>query len=254
MRLEQIETRVLGAVRFVDSTTGLRITSPLSVRADGLSFTRNRSGHYVIASAVGLEAHTKVFEKPPAEPELGKLTFNLTVDDPTRLYLSRQRTIKLPRDSDPKNAGNEDSLFKLIDVQLFPSSIAATGSGWAVIRASVVRKDTKDPLGAALIRVTKKNGNAADETKPLGRGLTDKRGEALVTVPGIPITTFGEDEGAVTVKEIDVTITAFFDPKATGIPDPDDLETRRATLKNAKIDIKLAPGRIVPLTLELTLS
>lgn len=252
MRLEQVEQRVLGAIRFVDSTTKLRIGSPLSVKAAGLNFVRNRSGHYVIANALGLEAHTAAFEKPPASPALGTLPFEISVADPTGQFLPRRHALKLPRDPDPQHAGASDSLFQLIDVELFPSSIAQTGPGWAVIRATVLKRGTKEPLKGSLIRVTRKNGAAGDEN-PLGRGLTDKRGEALVAVPGIPVTTFGEGAGAVTTNEIDVTIEVFFDPNASGIPDPDDLEARRASLKTAKTDTKLASGRMFPLTLEVTL-
>jgi len=252
MRLEPVEQRILGAIRFVDATTKLRIGSPLIVKADGLSFVRNRSGHYVIASATGLETHTAAFDKPPVSPGLGTMLFEINVADPASQYLARRHALKLPRDPDPKHANVGDSLFQLIDVELFPSSIAPTGPGWAVIRATVLKRGTKEPLSGSLIRVTRKNGVAAGE-KALGRGLTDKRGEALVAVPGIPVTTFGEGAGSVTTNEIDVTIEAFFDPAASGIPDPDDLEERRTSLKTETIITKLASGRTFPLTLEVTL-
>lgn len=254
MRLEQVDRRILGAIRFVDSTTGLPITSALSVKSGGLlRFVRNLSAHYVIAGAPGLEAHTIAFAKPPDSPAVGTLTFEISIDDPARKYLSRRHTLKLPRDPDPNKAGASDSLFRAAEVRLFPSSTAFTGVGWAVIRASVVRKGTDDPLNGALLRVTKKNGTLADEAKPLGVGLTDKRGEALVAVPGIPVTTFGEGAGAVTTNEIDITIAAFFDPEASAIPDPDDLEARRANLKSVTIDTQLGSGRVIPLKFEITL-
>jgi len=121
-----------------------------------------------------------------------------------------------------------------------------------VIRATVRKRGTTEPLKGALIRVTKKNGPAA-EKNPLGRGLTDQRGEALVAVPGIPVTTFGEDERSVTSNEIDVTIATFFDPNASGVPDPDDLEARRTSLKTTTTDTRLASGRIFSMTLEVPL-
>lgn len=253
MRLEQVDRRVLGAVRFVDSTTGLPVSNPLAVTASGLEFVRNLSGHYVIAGAVGLEEHALAFDKPPAVPALGSLTFEIRVADPTREYLPRRQTIGLPRDPDPKNASSSNSLFHAIDVRLFPAARALTGVGWAVIRASVVKKGTDEPLSGALLRVTKKNGAPADETKPLGIGLTDNRGEALVTVPGIPVTTFGEGDGDVTTNEIDVTIKAFFDPNAGTLPDPDDLEARRENLKSKAIDTKLGSGRVVAMKFEIEL-
>lgn len=253
MRLEQLDRRVLGAVRFVDSTTGLPVATTLSVKASGLEFVRNLTGHYVIAGAAGLEGHALAFEKPPTAPGLGSLTFEIRVSDPAREYLPRRRTIKLPRDPDPKNASTNDSLFRAIEVRLFPAATAFTGVGWAVIRASVSEKGTNHPLRGALLRVTRKNGAPADETRPLGVGLTDTRGEALVAVPGIPVTTFGEGDGAVTTNEIEVTIKAFFDPNAGDLPDPDDLEARRASLKSTAIDTKLGSGRVVAIQFEIEL-
>src|SRR5215510_7137654 len=129
MRLEQFDRRVLGAVRFVDSTTGVPVVTPLAVQAGGLRFVRNLGGHYVIAGATGLEEHTTVFEKPPANPALGALTFEITVADPGHEYLPRRQTIKLPRDPDPKNADAVDSLFRAVEVRLFPAARAATGPG-----------------------------------------------------------------------------------------------------------------------------
>ena len=251
---EHVDRRVLGAVRYVDSTTGLPVSKNLMVQGNGLKFVRNLSGHYVIAGAAGLEEHEGAFEKPPAGPALGSLSFEIKVDDPNRQYLSRRHTIKLPRDPDPQKAETAASLFRAIEVRLFPSSTAATIAGWAVIRASVFKKGTNEPLSGALLRVTKKNGAPADDAKPLGIGLTDRRGEALVAVPGIPVITFGEGEGDVTTKEIDVTISAFFDPNAGPVPDPDDLETRRVTLKSAKIDTKLGSGLVIPMKFEIPLS
>src|SRR5690606_11784559 len=48
----------------------------------------------------------------------------------------------------------------------------------------------------------------------IARGLTDGRGEALLAVVGVPMLTFGEDEEAVVVDEVTVTVEAVFDPAA----------------------------------------
>ena len=158
----------------------------------------------------------------------------------------------LPRDRYPKMLDKSDSLFRAVEVRLFPSATAATGASWSVIRASVVKKGTNVPLPQVLLRVTKRNATTADEAKPLGIGMTDKRGEALVAVPGIPVTTFGETHGAVTTNEIEVTVSAFFDPNAGAVADPDELEAKRATLKSAKADTKLASGRLMSMNFEIT--
>ena len=99
---EHMDRRVLGALRFIDSTTGLPVSANLKVNASGLKFVRNLSGHYVIAGASGLEEHEGAFEKPPASPAPGSLPFEISVADPSREYLSRRHTIRLPRDPDPQ--------------------------------------------------------------------------------------------------------------------------------------------------------
>ena len=66
---------------------------------------------------------------------------------------------------------------------------------------------TGDALGGVLLRV-RRNGDV------IARGLTDGRGEALLALVGVPLLTFGEDEEAVVVDEVTVTVEAVFDPVA----------------------------------------
>ena len=247
MRSEHIQRRVLGAVQFVDATAGLRIADPLQVQAAGATLVRNRTGLFVITQAAGLEEHSETFEQAPSTPALGSVSVALTVSDPSRQYLTRRCTILLPRDPDPANATQSTSLFQPIDVALYPSPAADIASGWAVIRASVTQQDKSTPLSGALIRVLR-----ATNSERLALGLTDGRGEALVSVAGIPVTTWSTEPGAVIVTELDVTIQTVFDKAATGPPDPDDLERRQATLPSSSITAKLAAGRVLKTQLSVT--
>src|SRR5207237_1781644 len=95
----------------------------------------------------------------------------------------------------------------------------------------------------ALILVVKTAGGV-----PLARGMTDARGEALVAVQGIPITTFAEhDSGSVLETEIAVFLELIFDPAAPVPPDPDDLENRRGDLTLRTAPATLAAGRMLSL-------
>ena len=94
-----------------------------------------------------------------------------------------------------------------------------------MVRASVDARSTGAALPGALIRVVR----SADST-PLGRGVSDERGEALVAIPGIPVTTWDSGSGSVLAAEIDVTLHVVYDQAVVGPPDPDDLEARQATL------------------------
>jgi hypothetical protein len=102
----------------------------------------------------------------------------------------------------------------------------------------------------------------------LAMGLADNRGEALVPVLGIPITTWGETPGAVVATDIDVTLEVVFDPEVRRIadtdalasgadpnagymPDPDVLRQRPAS---ASFVIRLASGQTRIETLFLNLA
>lgn len=244
MITESIERRMLGALRFVDAVTGQRLDDGLAVSSDVAEFRRNRPGDYAIFAAVGLESHADEFDVPPVpvvppDPQdtaiaLGSVPVTLTVRDHARRYLARQVTVLLPRDADPLNATNPDSLFSPILVPLYPSPDGPTWPGWAVIRATT-------NLANALLRVVRVSDDAL-----LGSGMTDERGEALVGVAGIPITTFSGGAGPVLATTVDVEIQVIADPAAVGAPDPDDLELRHvALLVRTSPQLELASGKIV---------
>lgn len=270
MRLEHVERRVLGAVRFLDATTTLPIRAPLAVVAERVRFVCNRGGRYVIFSAPGLQAYTESFQRQPVAPDpqsvaLRSIPIELNITDPEGVYLPRRSTIEIPLDADPARADDEGSLFKFIDVKLYPSPVAQTSVGWAVVRATVKETGTNNRLPWALIRVLR-----AGDSLLLATGLSDRRGEALVPVSGIPITTWEEGTGPVLATEIDVALEVVFDPAVKKVrdpedlsaaddpnrgyvPDPNDLEARRATLPSSSSPAKLASGREHKAVLEVTL-
>jgi hypothetical protein len=127
-----------------------------------------------------------------------------------------------------------------VDVSLFPAPAAPTWPGWAVVRASVAGAVSGAGLANALVRVVRQSDGVL-----LGAGMTDARGEALVAVQGIPSTTFDEGAGPVLATEIAVRLEVIRDPDAPGVPDPGDLETRRADLTVRTATAMLASGRVV---------
>ena len=112
--------------------------------------------------------------------------------------------IALPRDP---GATGEDSLFAARSIALHPAPGARLGINWCALRVSLAHPASGDALGGALLRVV-----AGDAV--LARGLSDWRGEALVPVAGIPVTTWSEDEEAVVVSHVAATLEAIFDPEA----------------------------------------
>jgi hypothetical protein len=251
--LERQERRVLGALRCVDATTGVPTVDPLQVVVEGAKIQRNRSGLYVISSATALPTHEAAFATPPAAPDVGSISLSGSIRDPLGRYLPRLVSFALPRDPLPAHADHADSLFTPIDVPLYPASAAPFGNNWSILRVSVTENASGDALGGALLRVTQ-------GPKVLARGLTDWRGEALVTVLGVPVTTWSDDPHAVVVSEINAQIEVIFDaasgtrvamdsvregrpPALQQLVDPDEIEAQRATLPNATQAIVLAAGR-----------
>lgn len=232
--LERYEWRVLGALRLADATTGATIGRALQVEAPDASLVRNRSGLYVIRHWAGLATHESEFLAPPADPAPGSQSLTLSVTDPEGGYLPVTAVLRLPRSPDPAHADDADSLFQPAVVSLFPSSGAPVGANWAVLRVSVSDTASGDALGGALLRV-RSNGDV------LGRGLSDWRGEALVPVVGVPVTTFSDDPHAVVISEINVTLEAAFDPATGGRVAADAV---RAGLQPAE------PPRVDPAAIE----
>lgn len=262
VELERVERRVLGALRCIDATTGAAIDLPLQVELAGSRLQRNRSGLYVIHTINELAGHTSAFAQPPSTPAVASLKLVATLSDPSGRYLPRLVDLALPRDPLPGHGGIPESLFQPIDIPLYPASAAPLGANWAVLRINV-SESGGDALGGALLRISK--GGTV-----LARGLTDWRGEALLPVSGVPVTTWSDTPGAVVASEIEVTLEAVFDPAAGSrsstaavlagripeslpVVDPDRLERQRASLPHSNTSLAIAARRTQSLPLVLTL-
>lgn len=254
--LERLERRVLGAIRCIDATTLAPIDDTLQVQAPGARFVRNPSGLYVLTRWTRLDTHETGFDAPPPEPAPGSLTLTVNIHDRRGRYLSRRLTMALPRVADLAAASDPAWLFRPIEVAMYPGPGAAVGANWAAVRVTATDPSTNTALGGALLRVV-----AAGRV--LARGLTDWRGEALVPVAGVPVTTWSTEPDAVVVNEIAASLECVFDPAAgtriavadvrdgrvpaaLPIVDPQSIEDGRAMLPQTAAPLVLAAGRTVP--------
>jgi hypothetical protein len=235
MSVDLLDRRVLGGVRFVDAVTGLPVSRTLAVSAPKVGWIHNSSGDYVVASAPGLEAHEDAFSAPPGVPDVGSVAITLTVRDPLGEYLPRRATVRLPRDPDLTHADQPASLFRPVGVPLYPAPIARTAPGWAVLRV------TAQEWPGALLKVVQDGTNQV-----LGRGQSDARGEALVAVPGIPVTTFNTGMGPVLATQVAAQLQVFAGAGGAEPSDPDQLEEQPPS-KSAPV--QLASGRSLSLSL-----
>lgn len=271
---ERIEQRVLGALRLVDRATGGPLTRPLKVFSDSARLVRNLSGLYVVTQADGLEEHTESFLAPPDNPAPESNTYNIEVHDPQMHYLPRLVSLRLPRDPDPGNAGSPDSLFKARDVAMYPSSTARLSPNWSTVRAFVTLGpdvQTARPVRGCLIRIV----DAGQETE-LAWGISDERGEALVIVPGVPVTKFadgegeggppgappfgggppghggGDDKSPVVVYTLAVRLEVSLQPFASWPVNPEQLEQNHEVNRRMSMDLELTTGRMERVAIHLT--
>jgi hypothetical protein len=266
--LERVEHRVLGALEFVDATTGARIRSLLRLRVlappDAARFVRNPGQLYVLHGWAPLAAHETAFAQPPAAPAVAALALELAVEDPSGEYLPRRLTMRLPRDPNPANRNDPASLFQPQRVELMRSASARLGANWSCIELRVAAQGSDAALGGALIEVRSTAGTL------LARGLSDWRGEALVPVAGVPVTTWSEGVGDPVTTVTSARVRVFFVPALGSVvaraavlagqppatlpaPDTDALSSHPDVLASAPIEVLLAARRSQSLAVVLSL-
>ncbi|MEJ8853154.1 hypothetical protein WKW79_01155 [Variovorax robiniae] len=254
--------RVLGAIECVDGSTGARIAEPLQLQAPGARFVRNVSGLYALVSWTPLASHADAFAAPPATPAVGSQALDVRITDPAGHYVPRDARMLLPRDPNPLNAASPDSLFRPQRVPMMRSATAPPGHNWSTLFVNV-SAGNGDALGGALIEVF----NASAQL--IARGVSDWRGECVLPVVGIPVTTWGDGEDAVVVDQVPATVRVRWpavagtrvaqDLVAAGRPparlpiiDPDNLPVVPTPIAGTPVDIQLTAGRAQSLRVVLT--
>lgn len=261
-RPETIDRRILGAIVFLDAL-GRRVRSPVAAAAAGATLWQKEPGVLIVAGAPGLSDHVAAFVGPPGVPALGsvELAVDLVPADPA--LAPRRAIVPLPRDPDPANAAEPDSLFRPQEIVLWPSPRGVPSGFAAALRVTLRRSTDGARIEGAVLRVQ-------PDGRPAALALTDAAGEALLLVPGVPLSTPGD--GAVVLPDIGATLTARLDPAAarfhreddldaaraaamrrrTGLPDPDTLLTRPGLASTAPAALRLAAGRSRHLDLDWT--
>src|SRR5258708_2282147 len=100
MGVDIFDSRVLGALRFVNATTGAESSAPLQVSAQNTLFIRNQRMLGVKTAAPGLDGYMGQFKPPPPSPAVESVAIEVDISDPNGRYLARRSTIRLPRDAD----------------------------------------------------------------------------------------------------------------------------------------------------------
>ncbi|SMF27524.1 hypothetical protein SAMN02745866_01751 [Alteromonadaceae bacterium Bs31] len=243
---EAINRRVFAALQMVDAATGQMIFSPIQLQGEGANIFRNKSGFFVIKELHGASEYSASFETPAAPP-VGSMELTLSCQDPKRKYLERTLSLSLPRDANPANSDNADSLFNPLVVELYRDVHAKTLVNWSLVR--VVATDSGEPVVGAFIQVVR-----LSDDQLIGRSISNQQGEALVIIPGIPITEFSEgddeededdseEEEAVVIQDINVRVElSLADPPQWPV-NPDVLQSNHAANIEQTINTSLRTGR-----------
>lgn len=235
---EGLESRALAAIRFFDAETRVPTAEPVVVSGEGLRIIRNVSGLHVIMDAPGFSDYATHFELPVSPP--ATQTFTLVARVPSRRYLSRSFTLQLPRDTSPgpNDTLPSNSVFRPVDVTLYPSSLMSPSARSAVVRIRVEDKNGK-ALPDALVALS------LAEPSIERWGLSNELGEALILVPGIPIADWG-DLSAPT--HFTFTLRAAWAASALP-PNPDTLSAAFHSLTDT---LDIAAGEEVTTTIQLS--
>lgn len=250
---DQMDRRVLGALRFSDRATEEWINKPLLVSSNQAHIFRKANGLYVMASVDGLEDHEISFKSAPDHPQTASIAIDVMVKDLSGQYLPRRVRVRLPRDPDPDKSTQTESLFQPVNISLYPSVAARLSDTWSTIRASVIEVDsidgTKVPVSGSLLRVVRKS-----DDKVLSSGISDPDGEALIVVPGIPIINFSHiDDKHVDPESIktEVRLELSLRQKRPWPINPDELERDHSGSIHYQNEFFLQTGKLIRANIEL---
>lgn len=253
MGIERVDQRVLAALRLIDGATQAELIRPLHLTSDTARLVRNARGYYVVTGANELEHHIASFQDVPVEPALPS-SYGFEISDPLGHYLPRLLELLLPRNSNPAEASDDDSLFRPVDVAMYPSSTAPLSHNWSTLRLSIARAVDHAPVRGALLQVI----DVTDD-RLLAGGIADERGEALVIVPGVPVTKFADEESEgegdgdppVVVNTLPVRLELSLDAADPWPVNPDLLVQNHVANRRMSVELALSTGRMERVVINL---
>jgi hypothetical protein len=254
LRFEYADRRALAALVFVDAL-GARVVSPVSVTAPPrVRLLHKRPGEMVVMEVPELATHD-TFAVPPDDTLFGSVPVQLDIRPAARGLGTRRYELSLPRNPVPAVPLPVDSLFRPIEIPLLPTPGATPTGLVAALSVTLRRADDGRRIEGALLRLVPEGG------RPVARALTDAAGEALLLVPGVPLSVAGP--AATVLPDLGATLDAIVDPtlarfhrddaldaaraaalrRSTGFVNPDDLEARLAASATATMPVRIAAGR-----------
>lgn len=260
---EYLDRRALASLVFVDAA-GRFVTTPVTITAPGVRLLVKRPGEVAVMNAPGFQAYADAFSAPPATPAVGSVAVALDLRPADPSHGPRRFVLALPRDPDPAHGTDPASVFRSVEVPLLPGTPASVTGLLAALRVNVRRSADGVPIEGALVRLRPEGG------RPQARALTDPAGDALLLVPGVPLSSPGP--GGTVRPDIAADLDAVIDPnlvrfnpdaglddaraaaaaRLNNLIDPDDLETRLAAGATAPASVRIAAGQTRTATISWT--
>jgi hypothetical protein len=259
---ELLDRRALALLTFVDAL-GNEVTSPVSVAGEGVRFFAKRPGALVITDAPGFAGYAAAFDPLPA---VAATTIQLDLRPADPALSPRRFGLALPRDPDPDPARTilPGSLFQPVQVTLLPTPLSELRGMTAAFSVNVRRATDNARVEGALVRLRPEGG------RPEAHAMTDAAGDALLLVPGVPLSSPGA--GAVVRPDIAADLDAVVDPalalfhadadlaaardaarrRMQGFIDPDDLATRLGAAATPAQTVRIQAGRTRTATISWT--
>lgn len=189
----------------------------LLVRGDGIVSVRKRDGSIAILEAPGFEDYCASLVAP-SSPAPGSKAIAMDLEPVTFELSPRRFNLKLPRDPDPANAGDDASLFQPVGIEILPGPGARLSGSACALRVTVVRKSDKKLVENALVRAR------TDDQQFSARGLTNALGQATLVFPALPVAFPGA--GANLLGEIQAHVVVTADPASANFNAPSALPGR----------------------------
>jgi hypothetical protein len=250
MMLENVDRRILGALRCVDAVSRTPIAEFIAVHSPTLDIRRSSSGSYVVFNAPGMRDFTTKFDVAPPGP--AATPFEVIIEPASTGYLPRRAQVAMPR---TVKLDGPNSVMVPQDIPVYMAPSATLLPNWAVVRVAVKKAGTitDERLPWTVLRITRDSDAAL-----LATGMSDKRGEAVLAVAGLGQSANQNGGGAVVATTVDATVTGLFDPSnlqqpKDWLPDPDTVlhNLGDTTLKKNTKTVKIGRGTLSVLTMEI---
>lgn len=256
-----LDRRALALLALVDPF-GRPLVGPALLTGDGLRTVAKSEGRWAVLGCKGLEAHVGSFESAPASPAQGSVACAIDIRPADAGLAPRRAVVPLPRDPDPANRGEDDSLFEPVTIALLPSPRCPIPGTSAAVRVTVRKRNDGRRVANALVRVASNNGQFAAQS------VTDAAGEALVIVADFPmsftggggsvsaalpakVTAVADPASAVLIEDADVSAAlAGAATQSSGWPDPDALADAFPVPAAGAVNVQLSTRQVATAEVE----